>query len=208
MEYNPFDTYTSEYEAWFKKNRSVFESELLALKQAIPANKKGLEIGVGSGIFAEKLNIKFGIDPSENMLKIARQRHLQVEHGYAEQLPYPNNCFDFTAFITSVCFINEPLKALQEAYRVTKPQGYVIVAFIDKESPLGQTLMLKKKHHRFYQTAHFYSVKEIMTFLTESKFELDEIFQTLTDLDKQQIEFPSNGFGKGGFVVIKGKKRK
>lgn len=58
MAHNPFDSLTSEYEKWFIENGNLFQSELLALKQVIPVGKEGIEIGISSGIFAEKLGIK------------------------------------------------------------------------------------------------------------------------------------------------------
>lgn len=204
---NPFDIYTAEYENWFKENNNFFQSELLALKRVVPNEKKGIEIGIGSGIFAEKLDIKFGIDPSENMLKLARQRNLTVDYGFAENLPYPDNSFDFAVFITSICFINNPSKALQEAYRVIKQNGNLIIAFIDKESSLGQILTAEKNDSKFYRTAYFYSVKEIISLIESCNFVVSEIFQTLTDLKKTEIEQPMKGFGKGSFVVIKGNKK-
>ncbi|MBN1118225.1 MAG: class I SAM-dependent methyltransferase, partial [Bacteroidales bacterium] len=207
MENNPFEIFTAEYESWFKENNNFFQSELLALKQVVPTEKKGIEIGIGSGIFAEKLNIKFGIDPSENMLKLARQRNLTVDYGFAENLPYPDNSFDFSVFITSICFISNPSKALQEAHRVIKQNGELIIAFIDKESSLGQILTAEKKDSKFYSTANFYSVKEIISFIESCNFAVSEIFQTLTDLKKTEIEQPLKGFGKGSFVVIKGNKK-
>jgi ubiquinone/menaquinone biosynthesis C-methylase UbiE len=173
----------------------------------IPTDKKGLEIGIGSGIFAEKLDIKFGIDPSENMLKLARQRNLNVDYGFAENLPYADNNFDFAVFITSICFIKNPTKALQEAYRVTKHNGDLIIAFIDKESSLGQLLTAEKHDSKFYKTASFYSVKEIISLIESCNFVVSEIFQTLTGLKKKKIEKPMKGFGKGSFVVIKGNKK-
>ncbi|PIE49908.1 MAG: SAM-dependent methyltransferase [Flavobacteriales bacterium] len=206
MENNPFDLYTTEYENWFKENNAFFQSELLALKQVCPTGEKGIEIGVGSGIFAEKLNIKFGIDPSENMLKLARQRNLTVDCGFAEKLPYPDNSFDFAVFITSICFINNPLKALQEVYRVIKQNGNLIIAFIDKDSSLGQILREKKNNSKFYKAAHFYSVKKIISLIESCNFTISEIFQTLTDLKRTKIEQPAKGYGKGSFVVIKGSK--
>ncbi len=207
MENNPFDIFTNEYENWFKENNKLFQSELLALKQVVPTDKKGLEIGIGSGIFAENLDIKFGIDPSENMLKLARQRNLTVDYGFAEKLPYPDNSFDFSVFINSICFINNSSKALQEAYRVIRQNGDLIIAFIDKESPLGQILQAEKNDSKFYRTANFYSVKEIISLIESSNFVVSEIFQTLTDLKRTEIEQPMKGFGKGSFVVIKGNKK-
>lgn len=207
MENNPFDIYTNEYENWFKENNKLFLSELLALKQVVPTDKRGLEIGIGSGIFAEKLDIKFGIDPSENMLKLARQRSLIVDYGFAENLPYPDNSFEFGAFITSICFIDNLSKALQEAYRVIKQSGNLIVAFIDKESLLGQKLIAERRNNsKFYKNATFYSVKEIISLIESSNFAVSEIFQTLTDLKSTEVEQPIKGFGKGSFVVIKASK--
>lgn len=207
MENNPFDIFTDEYEDWFKANNKLFQSELLALKQVVPTDKKGLEIGIGSGIFAEKLDIKFGIDPSENMLKLARQRNINADYSTAENLPYPDNSFDFAVFITSICFINNPSKALQEAYRVIGQNGDLIIAFIDKESFLGQTLIAEKNDSKFYRAATFYSVKEMISLIESSNFVVSEIFQTLTDLKSAEIEQPMKGFGKGSFVVIKGNKK-
>ncbi len=206
MRNNPFDLYTSEYENWFKENYKVFQSELIALKQVIPTDKKGLEIGIGSGIFAEKLGIKFGIDPSERMLELARKRNLKVDYGLAENLIYPNNSFDFAVFITSICFIQNPLQALQEAYRVIKQNGDLIIAFIDKESLLGKILTAEKDKSKFYKTANFYSVKEIISLIESCNFVISDIFQTLTDIKNTEIEKPIKGFGKGSFVVIKAKK--
>jgi ubiquinone/menaquinone biosynthesis C-methylase UbiE len=207
MENNPFDIFTDEYENWFKENNKLFQSELLALKQVVPTDKKGLEIGIGSGIFAEKLDIKFGIDPSENMLKLARQRNLNADYGTAENLSYPDNSFDFAVFITSICFIDNPSKALQEANRVIRQNGDLIIAFIDKESFLGQTLIAEKNDSKFYRTANFYSVKEMISLIESSNFVVSEIFQTLSDLKRDEIEQPMKGFGKGSFVVIKGNKK-
>lgn len=204
MNTNPFDIYTEEYEEWFRENNITFQSELKALRQVIPAGKKGLEIGIGSGIFAEQLGIEYGIDPSESMLNYARKRKLIVQKGVAEQLPYPDKSFDYAVFITSICFIDDPSKAFKEAYRVVKDKGSVIVAIIDKDSELGKTLAANKEDSKFYRTASFYSVPKIMLLMESNNLEVTQIFQTLTKLGNEEIEEPIEGYGKGGFVVIKG----
>lgn len=203
MKYNPFDIYTKEYEGWFKENKIVFQSELLALKQLIPSEKEGIEIGIGSGIFAEKLGIKYGIDPSENMLVYARKRNLIVEKGYSENLHYPDNSFDYAVFITSICFIENPGKALKESFRVIKDKGELIIAFIDRESPLGKSLETAKEESKFYKYARFYSVPEMISLIEMNNFEIAEIIQTLTNMNMHTPENPIKGYGKGGFVVIK-----
>ncbi|MBN2524206.1 MAG: class I SAM-dependent methyltransferase [Bacteroidales bacterium] len=207
MENNPFDIYTDEYEDWFKENDSIFQSELLALRQVVPTGKKGIEIGIGSGIFAEKLGIKYGIDPSDKMLNYAGLRNLNVEKGFAENLPYADCRFDFAVFITSICFIGNPVKALKEAYRVIKDKGDIIIAFLDKKSSLGQILTAEQQESKFYRTATFYSVAEMISLMESNNFEVIRILQTLTDLNKKEIEKPVEGYGKGSFVVIRGVKR-
>jgi ubiquinone/menaquinone biosynthesis C-methylase UbiE len=207
MKDNPFDIFTDEYENWFKENEPIFQSELLALKQVIPIGKEGIEIGIGSGIFAEKLNIKFGIDPSDRMLDYAKQRNLVAQKGFAENLPYPDKSFDFAAFITSICFVDNPEKALKEAHRIIKDNGEIIIAFIDKESSLGKTLELEKEDSKFYRHAKFYSVSGMIEMIVNSHFEITEIFQTLIEMNSKIPESPIKGYGNGSFVVIKGKKK-
>ena len=60
----PFDKYSDEYERWYVDNHYVFQSELNAIKMAVPAMGKGVEIGVGTGVIAEPLGIKEGVEPS------------------------------------------------------------------------------------------------------------------------------------------------
>ncbi len=203
MQQNPFDLYTEKYEKWFEETQNTFQSEILALKQLIPQNQKGLEVGIGSGIFAHKLGIETGIDPSENMLHIARSRNLNVIRGVAEELPFLNERFDYVVFITSICFISNPQKALDEAYRVVKKGGSVIIAFIDKTSALGKTLESEKNNSNFYKSATFYSSNEIKEFIEKAGFRLSETLQTLTIANSNQIENPIQGSGKGGFVIHK-----
>lgn len=206
MNQNPFNIYTEEYEKWFKENENTFQSELLAIRQVVPIGKKGIEIGIGSGIFAEQLDIKFGIDPSEKMLDLARKRNLNVVNGFAQNLPFPDESFDFAVFITSICFIKNPDKAIKEAYRILRKEGEIIIAFIDKHSKLGQILDKEKDSSKFYSVASFCSVSEIIKIIENNEFKVSEIIQTLIDIDVRLVEQPIKGFGKGSFVVIKAKK--
>ena len=206
MKFNPFDTHTKEYEAWFVENKILFQSELLALKQVIPVNKKGIEIGIGSGIFAGQLGIHFGIDPSENMLDYARKRNLEIQRGVAEDLPYEDESFDYAVLITAICFVDDPQKAIQEAYRILKKEGEIIIAIIDKATPFGKFLDEGKEKSRFYNNARFFTTNEIIKLLETNAFRVDRILQTLENPATTIVENPAEGHCKGSFVVIKGVK--
>ncbi|MBN1768526.1 MAG: methyltransferase domain-containing protein [Prolixibacteraceae bacterium] len=207
MQYNPFDSLVDKYENWFVENKTLFESEVLALKQVVPSDKKGLEIGVGTGIFSEPLGIKYGVDPSENMIEVARGRSLDVQVGVAENLPYDDASFDFAVFITSICFIDNPQKAVKEARRVLKHEGEIIFAIIDKGTAFGQFLEKNKEKSAFYKYARFFTVNEVVKLIEENGFTVTETYQTLENPAATAVEEPVKGHGTGSFVVIKGKKQ-
>ncbi|GAI25505.1 unnamed protein product [marine sediment metagenome] len=54
----PFEKYTDRYENWFERNRYVYQSEINAIREILPDFENGIEIGIGSGRFAEPLGIK------------------------------------------------------------------------------------------------------------------------------------------------------
>tara|TARA_R110000765_G_scaffold425773_2_gene539546 strand:- start:19779 stop:20408 length:630 start_codon:yes stop_codon:yes gene_type:complete len=198
-----FDQNSLEYDQWFDKHPTVYQSEILAIQQAIPENKTGIEIGVGTGRFAKPLNIKFGIEPSENMAKVAEQRGVTVYRAVAENLPIDNTTFDFALMVTTVCFLSDIPKAFSEVRRILKPQGEIILAIIDKNSELGKKYELEKSTNKFYKDAHFHSTEELTELLKQSDFQNFQYWQTLTELNESEIEKPTTGYGKGSFVVIK-----
>jgi len=60
-----FEVYSQEYDNWFVRNKDIYHAEINAIKQVIPKNKKGVEIGIGTGRFALPLGIKIGVEPSK-----------------------------------------------------------------------------------------------------------------------------------------------
>ena len=62
---SPFDNLASEYDAWFDKEGSlIFFIEAQAFKTLLKSlPRPWIEIGVGSGRFAQALGIETGIDP-------------------------------------------------------------------------------------------------------------------------------------------------
>ena len=72
-EWSPFDDLALEYDAWFDREGSlIFSIEVRAFKSLLSTlPKPWLEIGVGSGRFAQALGIETGIDPSSKLLQMA-----------------------------------------------------------------------------------------------------------------------------------------
>jgi hypothetical protein len=60
---SPFQRYTGQYKNLFSEHRWVYEDELRAVTTLLPESGRGLEVGVGTGRFAEPLGIKSGLKP-------------------------------------------------------------------------------------------------------------------------------------------------
>lgn len=197
-----YDQYADKYDQWFEKHPNYYQSELLAMEKAVPVSGEGIEIGVGSGRFAAPLNIKNGVEPSENMSVIAKKRGVRVFNGVAEDLPLKNDSYDFATIVTTVCFLDNIPKAFAEVHRILKPKGKFIIGLIDSNSELGKKYAQQKAHNKFYKDAHFHSTEEITELLSQAGFKDFSFWQTLTKPNETLIEEPKPGYGEGSFVVI------
>lgn len=203
-----FDDHIDRYEAWFEKHALAYQSELAAIRTLLPQSGSGLEIGVGSGLFAAFLGIKHGVDPSLTMLKKARTRGIEAVQGVAEMLPYPDSKFDFALMVTTVCFLDDIERAFEEACRVLKPGGCLLIGFVDKNSPIGRSYEQRKNESLFYKEATFYAVDDLLGHLKHAGFKQFSFCQTLIDPEERPQEMPvvRTGYGEGSFVVIKAAK--
>lgn len=200
----PFDRYIDQYEQWFTDYEPIYRSELAALAQVIRPELRALEVGVGSGLFAEPLGIPRGLEPSEVMAERARRRGIQVDQGTAEELPYGDGSFELTLMVTTICFVDDPAATVRELFRVLQPGGRAIMGFVDQDSPLGRVYEEFKEENVFYRDATFYGTEEVATLLRQAGFEILSVRQTvfgmLDEIDR--IQGVRAGHGDGGFVVV------
>jgi len=171
----------------------------------MPEPGKGLEIGVGSGLFAAPLGIRIGVDPSIAMAERAKKRDITVIKGVAEALPFQDHEFDTALMVTTVCFLDDIDLAFQEAYRVLKPGGAFIIGFIDRNSPIGKAYEQRKNESLFYKNATLYTVDDLLVHLKQAGFSRFSFNQTLFGpVDEMHQPDPiKKGSGEGSFVVIK-----
>ena len=200
-----FDNNAQDFDSWFENHPVVFQNELEALRKVIPQQSMGIEIGIGTGRFAEALKITIGAEPAHAMAQMAIARGLIVINAKAESLPLHSQSFDYVLMVTTVCFLDDIPKACAEAHRIIKKNGYIIIGLIDSDSELGKQYAAKKKSNPWYKNAHFHSVKEITELMQASGFTAFEYWQTLFG-NKEELTEPQPGFGNGSFVVIRSQK--
>jgi len=204
---NVFDRHHRRYDAWYDKNRCAYLSELKAVRKVLPKRGRGLEVGVGTGRFAAPLGIGCGIDPSKNMREMARERGVDARPGVGEALPFRDAAFDYVVLIITLCFVRRPQRVLRESRRVLKRNGEIILGIVDKGSFLGRSY--RKKKSAFYRQARFFSVPEATCLLSKAGFFGFSYYQTLYGSPGRirSVQKPRKGFGRGGFIVIRGYKK-
>ena len=204
----PFNNYSDEYDDWFIINKYAFQSELNAIKKALPENGDAIEVGIGSGIFAAALGIKEGIDPSEAMREKARKRGIRVMDAVAENLPYAEKSKDAVLMVTTICFVDDIYKSFQEVHRVLKDDGHFIIGFVDKNSPIGKFYLEHKDENIFYKDAIFFGTEELYEILKGTGFKINNTYQTVFGKLEEinEVQKVLIGYGEGSFVVIKAHK--
>ncbi len=203
-----FDSLASEYDAWFDfEGKRIFAIEVSAFKGILSMlPKPWLEIGVGSGRFAQSLGIETGLDPSIKLLDMASKRGINVLLGRGEAAPIGNESFGTAFFIVTLCFVDSPVRVLRETNRLLKEDGRVVLGLVLRESPWGGFYQVKKvKGHRFYKYANFYSYEETERLLEQAGFKTERVLSTLFQKpgEVEHMESSQEGFSpNAGFTII------
>lgn len=98
-----------------------------------------LDVGCGAGLFvqmaAQRGTLVSGLDATSEFIAIARGRTpgADLRIGEMEALPYANRPFDLVTGFNSFQFAANPVHALQEARRVTRLAGRVVVGVFGPE---------------------------------------------------------------------------
>ncbi len=171
---SPFETHAAEYDLWFDSERGsrIFSLELDCLRQAVDtANGHWLEVGVGSGRFANALGVRVGVDPSQEMLGIASERGIEAHLAPGERLPFEDSLFDGVLLVCTICFLDDPRKTLRECWRVLNAGGRLVIGFVPSDSPWGDYHSIRgKQGHTFYSSARFYTSDEIKALAESAGF--------------------------------------
>lgn len=110
---------------------AAMESELMVNLLRPAAGESILDVGCGAGasslpLVEMGLNVT-GIDPSPYMLELSANQlgqRVDLYRGFAEDLPFDDNSFNHALFFLSLEFVDDPVKAVEEACRVAKDRVF------------------------------------------------------------------------------------
>jgi ubiquinone/menaquinone biosynthesis C-methylase UbiE len=175
--------------AWYDSNAEEYAKNLYTVVplesieeflKHLPEHPSVLDAGCGPGresmIFHQKGAKVTGVDLSEGLLKVAREKNPEIEFVKANflQLPFNDNTFDGVwshASLVHLETIDDVQKALAEFFRVLKRDGIVYIAVKaqtgnEKTAVVSDTL---SKHERFFR---YYTSEELTGLLLATGFEM------------------------------------
>jgi len=215
MLYQVFESHASEFDVWYdtEAGKAIFAMEVDCLKPLLHSYPRPyLEIGVGSGRFAQALGVEYGVDPTSALLEKAKSRDIKVRRGVGEKLPFPDGNFGGVLIALTLCFVDDPAMVIHEASRVLAPGGGLALGLVLQGSPWAEFYEKKgKEGHPIYSQARFFSKDEVEHLLLLSGFKEPRYRSVLFQPPGQNnynIEKPVDGYFKeAGFVAIGSRQR-
>ena len=179
------------------------------------ANKKLIDVACGTGdvaqLYLKRSNVNnnvLSIDPNKGMIEIAKKKlskynNLEWKVGSAENLPAPDNFFDFYTISFGLRNTRNLKKTLNEAYRVLKPGGKFLCLEFSKVE--NEKLSLVYKNYSKIipsigklivgdREPYEYLVKSIKNFASQ-----DELLNLLEECNFKKANFINIS---GGIVAI------
>ncbi len=204
-----FDKLWELYDEWYYRHKTIAENEVRLVKSMVTKHPV-LEVGVGTGFFAQHVGAEIGVDPSINMLGKALKRGIEVAQGVGEKLPFRDRSFMTVLLIVTLCFVDDPYLVLAESTRVAKRGGDVVACIVPRDSSWGRKYVEEaKRGHVFYSRARFYTVAEVYDMMEKAGLKIVEARGVLgfKPWERPYPEEPSNDIVDKGFVCIRGVKK-
>ena len=168
-----FDEKTAgRYDSWFLTPSGRYvervENELIIDLLRPVAGQRLLDVGCGTGnhllLFHQMGLDVTGLDPSEHMLKLARDKlgdMADLHLGVGEDLPFDDNQFDVVSMISSIEFSSDPAATLAEAFRVART-GVFIGVLNRLSANWIQRAVSSIFKPSIYSNAHFFTIWELL----------------------------------------------
>ena len=145
-----------------------------------------LEVGVGSGLnlplYGPAVTSVLGVDLSEGMLAIARQRiareglaSAQLRKGDAQALDLPSDSVDTVVSTFTFCTIPDPLAASREAHRILRIGGTFVLAEHGPSTGVIGRAAMRAVEPLFIRFGADHLMRDPTTYLTATGFTVTSV---------------------------------
>ena len=128
-------------------------------------DSKILEIGCGSGKIVEGFSKKYNGKPYGIDIVGNPKSPINLTCANGESLPFKDNTFDLVFSYMANRYIGDKLKGIEECHRVVKPEGLVLIDFMQ-----GDDIQI----HKLVQSPNIYEV--ISSTVHQEQLTLEEIY--------------------------------
>ena len=141
-----------------------------------------LDVGCGTGSFLQRISTElpiktlYGIDPSEQMVKIAQKKAIpecRLHTEFIEHLSLADNSVDCVVSTTAFSHFFDIQKAMSQIHRVLKNSGHCIIVEHKKPKLIVESLL---KWIRIL--ADYRDLEEIKSIVNHASFRLVELQET------------------------------
>ena len=205
-----FDGISESYDRWYEtpEGQAIFRAErdcLLSVHDR-PFDS-WLEVGVGTGRFAQALGIPVGLDPSREMLAIAARRGVEGCGGSAEHLPFRAESFAGILMVLALCFTTDASRVFKECRRALRPGGRLLLGIVPADSAWGRAYKAKADEgHALYRHARFRTAAETVGLAQDAGFTLCDragtLFWNPGETPESDPQIRPSGTGEHGFVAL------
>jgi 2-polyprenyl-3-methyl-5-hydroxy-6-metoxy-1,4-benzoquinol methylase len=124
----------------------TFEHHLKPLERLTgpPAGRPLLDVGCYTGVFVEIAGnhgwSAWGVEPSQWAVEQAQERGLRVVQGILDTAALPEAGFDVVTMWDVIEHVVDPRNTIEQAYRLLKPGGLVVIHTIDIDSAFARLM--------------------------------------------------------------------
>ncbi len=175
----------SGYDKRAERFQKVYDQLIGLIKPELSHGDSLLDIGTGTGaipiLLSGYLREVKGIDLSEAMIGIARKKaetlklsNVSFEVGNSYHLEIPDKCYDAVLISHLLHIVDNPIKVIQEAIRVLKDDGKLMIAtYLHGYSIKTKLLswMMKLTGHPVY---HRFNENSLISLMKSMPLKLDE----------------------------------
>ena len=177
-----FDEMADNYDRWYETpvGAAVDRMEKRAFLRVLEpkVGERLLEVGSGTGhwsLWFRSLGLKVtGLEIAPKMIAAAQNRiggstlkeGTQFLRGDACKLPFRNDSFDITTAVTTLEFIPDYSKALDEMWRSTRAGGRMVVGVLNRRSFFARQRRREAENRKTaFSEAHFFERRELKSLL-------------------------------------------
>ena len=144
-------------------------------------NEYILDVASGDGYYSRKMAARGArvkaIDIDPDRIRNARTYHdvpnVEYQLGNAEMLPYEAKVFDKVVSVCALEHFHDPQKAINEAYRVVKPGGRLVL-HVDSFTYREISDEMRNYHRVHYYVENYFTIGSLSKLLRNAGFEVNE----------------------------------